>query len=111
MERRRRVEPNAEGEKQGIERWIGGGGSGLHRPERIADGAFVDKSPRFRHHFVAGTEAEAFGMEVLVGSERKAGGEEREETLVHNGWRLSIDASTAADIADGGQKFSGTLLA
>ncbi len=108
-ERRRRVEPNTEGQKEWIERGIGGGGSGLHRAERIADGAFVDEGPRFHHHFVAGTQAEALGMKVLVGSERKTGGEECEETLVLHAWRLSFDASTAADGGDEREKFSHTL--
>jgi hypothetical protein len=41
-------------------------------------------------------------MEVLIGSEHKTGGEECEKTLVLHAGRLSIDANTAADGADGG---------
>ena len=70
MERRRREEPETKREKQRIERRIGCGGPGLHRPERIADGAFVGEGPRFHHHFIAGSQAEAFRVKVLVGSER-----------------------------------------
>jgi len=96
VERGRGVEPKTEGEEQGIEGRIGGGRSGLHRAEGIAEGAFVDEGPGFHHHFVSGTKTEAFGMKVLVDSETQAGGEEREETLVLHAGRLSIDASTAA---------------